>query len=254
MVSASAAWASPPRLMGDWSNTESLVMMADYRGGVTGNSVKTGSKVAVAMKFLPLPIFMSLLRLLLSLALPLMTSLVAAQDAEDSSSTDSTAALSSPAVPIEEITIVGERTLLSMRLQIEREEENLYSMFNDLNSSDEYDIKCRTVRRRESHISDRICEPVFLTNLRTASNRNALTEMRQAWSDEGIDPVLLANGMDLLVPEYELREDADPEFEQLSEEMLRIALEYPEYFARLQRIGNLKTEYEQARQQKFNKD
>lgn len=159
-----------------------------------------------------------------------------------------------PPVPIEEITIVGERNLLNMHHQIEREEENLYSLFNDLNSSDELDIKCRTVTRRLSHIQERVCEPVFLSKSRVESNRNAFSEIRQAWSDDGIDPVLLLNGLDLLESEHELRDKNEPGFDALSEEMLRIATEHPEYLANLQRIAQLKADYEAARKRAFGKD
>ena len=193
-----------------------------------------------------------LYRFVTTLALVLVPVCALAQEAGADSVTGDAAAAQS-GIPIEEITIVGEKTLLAMRHQIELEEENLYGMFNELNSSDELDIRCRTLTKRLSHITERICEPVFLTNYRIERNRNALTEMRQAWSDEGIDPVILLNGLDLMESEYDLRKDSGHKFEQLSEEMLRIALENPEYFATLQRISRLKAEFEAARKLEFGK-
>ncbi|MEX2132490.1 MAG: hypothetical protein WD772_13490 [Pseudohongiellaceae bacterium] len=181
------------------------------------------------------------------LALPLPAQEAEVQTTDESNEQD-------PPVPIEEITIVGERTLLTMRHQIEREEENLYSLFNDLNSSDDMDIICRMVKKRLSHISERVCEPMFLTKQRTESNRNSMSDMRQAWSDEGIDPVLFMNALETMESEVEIIQKVEPQYEALSEEMLRIAQENPDYFARLQKIGAMKTELEQARQRQFGSD
>lgn len=157
------------------------------------------------------------------------------------------------APPIEEITVVGEKTLLNMRQEIEREEENLYRLFNDLNSSDEMDILCRYQKRRLSHISERVCEPAFLKRQRTESNQSSLAMMREAWSEEGIDPVLFINALETMESEAEVKQKVEPQFEALSEEMLRVALENPAYAAQLQRIGMLKTELEAARHRNFSR-
>ncbi|MFM1896152.1 MAG: hypothetical protein RLZZ385_1226 [Pseudomonadota bacterium] len=157
-------------------------------------------------------------------------------------------------MPIEEITVVGEKTLIGLRHEIEREEDNLYRLFNDLNSNDDMDIKCRIVRKSNSHISARQCEPVFFSKLRTSSNRNALAEIRSAWSNDGIDPVLLGNAMDTLESDSELRAKAAPDFELLSEEMLRIATEHPDYLQSLRKIAELKANFEQERARHFGKE
>ena len=71
--------------------------------------------------------------------------------------------------PIEEIQVIGERTLLTMRNEIIREEENLYRIFNELNSHDRFDITCKEERRVFSHIPARNCYPKFFTDLRMDS-------------------------------------------------------------------------------------
>ena len=75
--------------------------------------------------------------------------------------------------PIEEIQVTGERSLLTMRNEIIREEENLYRIFNELNSHDRFDIKCKVERRTWSYILARNCYPKFFTDcagLRTLSH------------------------------------------------------------------------------------
>lgn len=154
---------------------------------------------------------------------------------------------------IEEITIVGEKSLLVMRQQIEREEETLYRLFNDLNNNDDLDIKCRLQRKRLSHISERVCEPVFLSRQRTEANQSSLMEMRKAWSDEGIDPVLFMNALETMKSEVEVAQQVEHKYEELNAEMLRIALENPDYLAQLQKISGLKAELESTRKSRFDR-
>jgi hypothetical protein len=44
--------------------------------------------------------------------------------------------------PIEEITVLGERTFFTLRLEIEAAEAEVYGLFNELNTNDDFDFKC----------------------------------------------------------------------------------------------------------------
>jgi len=152
---------------------------------------------------------------------------------------------------LEEITVVGEQNFISIRNRIERAEENLYGLFNELNSRDDFDIVCRVIRITNSRIPCRSCEPVFFTELRRNSSQFAQSELRQAWSDEGIDLALLDRAMDLIPEERELQDLAATTFEELQEEMLRIATENPQYLQALMQVAELKALLEQERQKQF---
>lgn len=154
-------------------------------------------------------------------------------------------------VVLDEITVVGEQSLISIRYRIERAEDNLYSMFNELNSSDDFDIVCRNIRITNSHIPQRRCEPVFFSELRKNSAQFTQSELRQAWSEDGIDIAVMERAMDFIEPESRLREQAATSFEALQEEMLRIALENPQYLQSLEQLGQLKAFLEEARQKRF---
>lgn len=156
-----------------------------------------------------------------------------------------------PVEPLEEITVVGEQTFISLRHQIERAEDSLYRLFNELNSDDSFDIICRRIEYTRSHIPRRSCEPVFLTERRRNSSMFAQSEMRQAFSEDGIDTAVLIRGMDFLESEKELQEQAEGDFEALNEEIFRIAAEHPDYLDALLRVGQLKSTLEEARQKKF---
>lgn len=170
---------------------------------------------------------------------------VLAQDANSSSET------STPTRAIEQITVTGERTLLSMRNEIDRMEEDMYRAFNDLNSSDELDVFCLSETRTTSHIIQRKCEPVFLTNLKKENAQSAVSQIRNAYTDEGLDFVLLEYGLDFIESEKNLQFQASAKYQELSEEMLRIAEENPDYREALLRLGQLKAGYEAARKLKF---
>lgn len=156
--------------------------------------------------------------------------------------------------PIEQITITQERSLLSIRNQIYREEETMYRLFNDLNDNDKFDIFCHRSRPTGSYISQRDCEPIFFSDLKRESSRFAISEIRQAYTGDPNNPIdagILQRGLDLLESEGALRLQAKEEFEELSEEMLRIAMENPQYRAALERLATLKGEYGLARKLKL---
>ena len=156
--------------------------------------------------------------------------------------------------PIEEIQVTGERTLLTMRNEIIREEENLYRIFNELNSHDRFDITCKEERRVYSHIPARNCYPKFFTDLRMDTTRFAVGELRQAFSDDGVDPALFELGLSRIESDRELREKAAGDYQALSEEMLRIASENPDYLNILMKVADLKANYEAAQKERFESD
>ena len=156
--------------------------------------------------------------------------------------------------PIEEIQVTGVRTLLTMRNEIIREEENLYRIFNELNSHDRFDITCKEERRVYSHIPARNCYPKFFTDLRMDTTRFAVGELRQAFSDDGVDPALFELGLSRIESDRELREKSAGDYQALSEEMLRIASENPDYLNILMKVADLKANYEAAQKERFESD
>ena len=156
--------------------------------------------------------------------------------------------------PIEEIQVTGERTLLTMRNEIIREEENLYRIFNELNSHDRFNITCKEERRVYSHIPARNCYPKFFTDLRMDTTRFAVGELRQAFSDDGVDPALFELGLSRIESDRELREKSAGDYQALSEEMLRIASENPDYLNILMKVADLKANYEAAQKERFESD
>ena len=71
----------------------------------------------------------------------------------------------SPELPaeesIEEITVYGEKSIIQLRKEFEVAQVQLFDVFNELNSTDEFDIECEYVRRTNSRRTDQLCTPKF---------------------------------------------------------------------------------------------
>jgi hypothetical protein len=64
----------------------------------------------------------------------------------------------------EEITVIGQRSLRLLRLEVQLERERVYGLFNSLNSDDQFDIHCRNAPRTGTRIPQRVCRPQYADN------------------------------------------------------------------------------------------
>ena len=137
--------------------------------------------------------------------------------------------------PIEEIQVLGTRTLYSIRMEIVDEENKIFSMFNELNSDDRFDIFCDNIAPTGSHIKQRVCEPRFVTETRA--------QMTQDY----------VRGIGMLVGSSDLEVETAMEREELEKEHLRIAVEHPEYLEMLTELTNLRDTLESRRNDQWSK-
>ena len=137
--------------------------------------------------------------------------------------------------PIEEIQVLGTRTLYSIRMEIVDEENKIFSMFNELNSDDRFDILCDNIAPTGSHIKQRVCEPRFVTETRA--------QMTQDY----------VRGIGMLVGSSDLEVETAMEREELEKEHLRIAVEHPKYLEMLTELTNLRDTLESRRNDQWSK-
>jgi hypothetical protein len=76
--------------------------------------------------------------------------------------------------------------------------------------------------------------------------------MRGAFTSDGYDPALYQLAIDKLEPDSEIRARLVGDYEGLEQEMFRIATENEDYREQLIRVGELKAQYEEARETRFN--
>jgi len=62
---------------------------------------------------------------------------------------------------IEEITVIGQKYISTLRIQIIKAEDHAYDIFNALNDDDDYDVHCRMEARIGTLIKKRVCLPNF---------------------------------------------------------------------------------------------
>ncbi len=172
-----------------------------------------------------------------------------AQDEEQSQNTAESTAENTR--PIEQIDVVTQRSLLSMRVQIRDAENALYSLFNDLNSVEKYQIRCRNVKRLGTYFSSRSCEPKFLKDFRQGMGRDVMMELRNAYGPSGMDIYGVKRAIERLEPDSAIRQMLSQDYEAMKQEMLRIAMENSDYRNLLSRIGELKGRYESAWEKRF---
>jgi hypothetical protein len=117
-----------------------------------------------------------------------------------------------PTYEMEEITVIGERPLYSLRMEIYKVEDIKVKLFNSLNSTNDFDIKCEYVAHTEynSNIKRRECNVNYMKKARAEDAREFL--------ERGIPPR----------SEGQLRGELAHKTEALNKEMIELAVKHPE--------------------------
>ena len=79
------------------------------------------------------------------------------------------------AQPIEEITVIGQRSFANLRIRIDKAEDRIFELFNKLNTDDLYDIHCSKRAPTGSHIIFKTCAPVYYNKTVTEATQRALS-------------------------------------------------------------------------------
>lgn len=130
---------------------------------------------------------------------------------------------------IDEITVVGARTLGAMRAKVTIAEDQVYALFNDLNEDDGYDIICKKETRIGSQIPKRVC----------------LARMyREALAEETVD-----EDSGFVTTGRMTRSSKHQKI--LQEKMRSLAKQHPELLQALRKRHALDQEFKQARDIKY---
>ncbi|MEM1176134.1 MAG: hypothetical protein AAGI27_15090, partial [Pseudomonadota bacterium] len=68
----------------------------------------------------------------------------------------------SPNREIEEVVVVGDKSLVTLKHAVYRAEEEFFAIFNAQNSDDEFDVHCRYEAKTGTRIRKHTCEANFL--------------------------------------------------------------------------------------------
>ena len=70
-----------------------------------------------------------------------------------------------PSDVLEEVTVYGEVPLTLLRVEVFRAEDDYFATFNEVNSTDEFDIRCRRVASTGTRMAQRVCRAKFVDDL-----------------------------------------------------------------------------------------
>ncbi len=80
--------------------------------------------------------------------------------------------LASNGEAIEDIVVVGQKSMGELRRDVFQSEEDFYSLYNKLNDDNEYDVRCYYEAPTGVRTKQHVCRPVFFSKAR---NRDDLT-------------------------------------------------------------------------------
>ncbi len=130
---------------------------------------------------------------------------------------------------IDEVTVMGSRSLRSLRREMIETEDNIYAIFNSLNHDDDYDIICRKETRIGSQILYRVCKARLY--------REKVAEAAEDYVDGNAH--------------YGVKLNEQKHYEILREKMRVLAAENPQLVEALRERLALQKQYELEREQRF---
>jgi hypothetical protein len=170
-------------------------------------------------------------KLITTITLLFLSPLIFSQQQESTPDSESTTEPQTARSTIEEISVTGERTTYSLRLEIESAETEVYSLFNDLNSNDEFDVTCEEVVYTGSHLPVRTCMAAYLRREEARQTQNYIQSLSGG--------SLGAPGSGALLDRASIRGEALEKTKAMEQEMIRLAIEVPEFTAALKKLSEL---------------
>lgn len=150
---------------------------------------------------------------------------------------------------LEEVTVRGQRSLVAYRLALEASRERIFDIFNEINSDDEFDIRCRNEERPGSRIPKRVCRPEFSRDVASRAAGEYVTALKQ-FCDVGSQECIFGNPFAAQTAMSRARGvESEEHYKQrvLTEEIQRLARESWQLYRALLQHEKLRREYQEAR-------
>lgn len=108
--------------------------------------------------------------------------------------------------PMEEITVIGQRSIMNLRLQLDRAVDRMYAIYNEINKDDEFDIICRWEAPTGSRIDRKLCTPVFVDTIQATATQYALWDINYSSTPDNSSTSLYVDYSAIAVANQKLRE------------------------------------------------
>lgn len=149
----------------------------------------------------------------------------------------------------DEVIVRGQR-LGELRLEIQAARERAYDIFNEINSTNDFDVHCRDETRTFSHATQRVCRAQFENRISTDAGRQYLSSLiMRCPGDAGITQgcVFSAIGQTAADQGRALGGQIPGRRAQMNQEILRLANENPQFAQAILDYYKASQEYEAAR-------
>lgn len=165
------------------------------------------------------------------ISLACFSPLILSQQQESSSESESATESQTANGVIEEISVIGERTTYSLRLEIKSAEADVYNLFNELNNNDEFDVTCEEVVYTGSHLPVTTCMAAYLRNEQAFQTQRFL---------EGLSGGALGTpGSGALMDLDSAAGEVLEKTKAMEQEMIRLAIEVPKFNEALRKLSGL---------------
>ena len=145
------------------------------------------------------------------------------------------AQLPTPVEQLEEVTVEGQR-LYQMRQRIVAAEDRFYSLYNELNKNDEFDVHCANEAQLGTRLAKRSCRAVFLERAQADYGLSIWLTLRgDAGGGTAKSPTLVAM-------------EREQEYQAA---MRKVVTDNPSLAQLLRERGRLQQQYDAARRKRF---
>ena len=79
---------------------------------------------------------------------------------------------------VEQIEVTGEKSAIELRAEVQQLEQNMYSLYNKLNTNDDFDVACGNVTPTGSKLPQWECSAAFMRDATSQQEINAELERR----------------------------------------------------------------------------
>jgi hypothetical protein len=139
----------------------------------------------------------------------------------------------------EEVIVIGNRNLLSLRIEMLDAERNAYEVFNRFNDDRRFDISCGEQEPTGTRFRNQLCQPRFVRDA-AAEHGRAYWENLRAY----MDPTTADKDPPRAGQPYEVAVNRHRKAYQ--DKMKQVAEEHPEFLDALKAYAETRQQYEQA--------
>ena len=154
---------------------------------------------------------------------------------------------------VQDEVIVRGRRLGELRDGIDKAREQAYAIFNEINSDDDFDVRCRDEVKYHSHAKHRVCRPKFEDRIQAAAAREYLSSL--FWNCPGGGGVtqgcIFSNvGQSAIAAAGSVEGQLPYKQDQIADEILRLANENEQFAQAILDWFEAQQQYEAARKRR----